>query len=137
MIHFLFTSLALYFLMFELSNFNKLNKKHSMYLLAAWLVPKGTRAEIMRQFSITIKEQSEFNLNHLFYFVWVVFGLFTNEYPLFILMIVLGLIPKRELAMFVIDCVLSICILALMLVNFWFVHISFAQLMKDYVYSGS
>ncbi len=67
----------------------------------------------------------------LFYIIWCCIGLFTSQWLLFIVIICLGFIPKRNIAFLIwIDSLISLLILVFIFINSFHLHLN---LWSDYV----
>lgn len=78
-----------------------------------------------KDFSGTIKMYLFISLIYLFY---CFAGLLTSQYPLFLLMILIALIPKKFLILMYIDSFVSIAILLFIILNKFHFHIDIANL---------
>jgi hypothetical protein len=73
--------------------------------------------------------QQSFVWCQFIYMVLVIVGLFTFQYPAFILLLILSVIPKKWLVMDLIDSVLSASILLFVIINKFHIHWHY-----DYLY---
>jgi hypothetical protein len=68
----------------------------------------------------------------LLYFIWSFVGIFTSQWVLFLLLILLGFIPlKRFKAWMKIDAAISIAILMLIILNKYHLHIDVLASIKS------
>ena len=60
---------------------------------------------------------------HLLYFIWNIIGLFTFQWPMFLLLFLLGLIPKRSETYMIFDAVFTVALLLFIIINKSSLHI--------------
>lgn len=61
------------------------------------------------------------------YFVWGFIGLFTNQWPLFLVLFLISLIPKRNIVLKWLDALYSFLLIVFILLNEYHLHINFFQ----------
>jgi hypothetical protein len=72
------------------------------------------------------------SISMLLYFIWSFVGIFTSQWVLFLLLILLGFIPlKRFKAWMKIDAAISIAILMLIILNKYHLHIDVLASIKS------
>ena len=69
-------------------------------------------------------QQKAFTLFSLFYWIWVIIGLFSSQWIAFLALLILALIPKRNSTMLWFDGILSFVILLFTMVNVYYLHIN-------------
>ncbi len=57
------------------------------------------------------------------YLIWTIVGLFTVQWPVFVLMIILGVIPKKHWTMRFANAFISLCLLIFVILNSYHFHI--------------
>ena len=65
------------------------------------------------------------------YFLWIFTGLFTFQWPIFLLLFLMGLIPKKWIVIRWIDAFISLVILIFILINAYHLHIDIFPILKS------
>ena len=83
------------------------------------------------------KEKNKDNDNYtnlsflmLGYFLWAIVGLFSSQWILFLVLIVLSIIPTKHIVLRWIDSLLSLLILLFILINKFHLHIDILSLLQ-------
>lgn len=63
------------------------------------------------------------------YLLWTFGGLFTFQWPVFLFLLLLGLIPKRKLSLRRADALISLLVLIFIVINAYHLKIDISQLM--------
>lgn len=69
----------------------------------------------------------------MFYVLWAFCGLFTDQWPLFMLIIIMGMIPKPYAFIRMIDAIVSAAVLTFMILNVYHLHIDLQGLLIEYL----
>jgi hypothetical protein len=77
-----------------------------------------------KQVSDMTDKQKNFSILQFLYFVWNIIGLFTINWPVFSLMLFLGLIPKKNIYIRKLDGFLTFTILFFILINYFHLNIN-------------
>ncbi len=64
----------------------------------------------------------------IIYLLLNIIGLFTNQWVLFLILLILSMIPKKYILFRFIDALISFCILILILLNHYHLHINLLKL---------
>ena len=65
------------------------------------------------------------------YFLWIFTGLFTFQWPIFLLLFLMSLIPKKWIVIRWIDAFISLVILIFILINAYHLHIDIFPILKS------
>lgn len=117
--------------------------KHIYYSFAIlailWEAFNITSPKACNEFSKSIKltksedyntTQKTFGFLMLGYILWVFVGLFTFQWPVFVLILILSLIPKKIIIIRWIDAVIMFLLLLFILINSYHLHVNILTLFK-------
>jgi hypothetical protein len=80
-----------------------------------------------KQVSDMTDKQKNFSILQFLYFVWIIIGLFTINWPVFSLIFFLGLIPKKNIYLRKLDGFLTFTILFFILINYFHLNINIGE----------
>jgi hypothetical protein len=80
------------------------------------------------QYIKILKDYSLFIILMVLYCLWTFIGLATSQWPLFLLVILISLIPKKIKWLFWLDAMISFCILLFILLNKFHFHVDVLHL---------
>ena len=78
-------------------------------------------------------QQKAFTLFSLFYWIWVIIGLFSSEWIAFLALLILALIHKRNSTMLWFDGIISLVILLFTVVNVYYLHINIISVLYSLI----
>ena len=90
---------------------------------------KSMKGKKMEDVTKTQKALSFYNLGYL---IWCFVGLFSTQWVLFGFILILGLIPKRNIVMCFLNGLISLGILVFIILNVYHLHIDVLSLIKSY-----
>ncbi len=68
--------------------------------------------------------QNTFTFLMMLYVIWAIIGLFTSQWPLFILLLLVSFIPKKHVMVRLLDATISVSILIFIILNRFHFHIN-------------
>lgn len=109
---------------------------HIFYLLAIFpmlweftviMSPRKTREQVTRCVKTPPKEKSTTQIAFLLlsfgYIVWCFIGLWSSQWMLFTMLLILGLVYKKNILIRVLDAIISAIIIVFMIINVYHLHI--------------
>jgi len=78
------------------------------------------------------KKQKALSFYMLGYLIWSIIGLFTSQWILFLILIGLGLLPKKSPILTFINCLISLCLLVFIILNVYHLHFDLLSIIKNW-----
>lgn len=73
------------------------------------------------------RAQNIFGALQLFYWVWCMVGLFSSQWLVFVLILILGMIPKPNIVIRFVDSVITFALILFIFINSFHLHINLFQ----------
>ncbi len=119
-IYYLFGILPIIFELFKIAQLDKV-----------YLFLNNFKKDIKKDYSEWNFNQKTYNIFMSLYLLWVILGLFTSNWILFLFIILISLIPTKTKLMLLIDGIVSFLILTFIIVNTFHLHIDLQQLLLN------
>lgn len=125
-LEFLFYIFAIPALLWELINFTSVTRTHNFMNRL-----KDDKVKLSN------KSKTEQNVADLmcFYAVWMLVGLFTSQYILFLFLLAISFIPKKYRIIRFVDAVISFLIILFIILNKYHFGINLTPIISEFVYA--
>jgi hypothetical protein len=81
---------------------------------------------------VLTKKQKSISFCMLGYLIWCILGLFTGQWILFLLLLILGLFPKKVIILTFINGLISLFLLVFIVLNVYHLHFDLVSIIRNW-----